>query len=306
MARWGFVGTGMVVTVAAIACGEVLNSADDPSLPPVRDSGTNVLDGGGTDDGPAAGCNDTTSQSEHCGKCGHSCGGGQCVQSVCTPTVIAAGTITPLGIAVDDTHVYWTSSTSSGTIQRIAKTTRDNGVPETFEPSAGNAPKGIAVNATTVFWTTSASLSRKSKTAGSSPITMAPPIDSQGIWWMSATESDVVYSAQSSTGNGVIRVSPEFAGAERLADGEAIAFAVENAIAFYAGSSNSAINVSNGSMDAKTATTYDGVAWIALGPDDVWWSTRAVSGTSRATPFRTRMRQVSAPEARIRAASSTT
>lgn len=64
-------------------------------------------------------CVDLTSDGSSCGACGHDCLGGSCVDGLCEVTVLATGLNYPYGIAVDQTHVYFT--TTDGTVQRVLK-----------------------------------------------------------------------------------------------------------------------------------------------------------------------------------------
>lgn len=84
----------------------------------------------------------------NCGACKRSCLGSACNSGHCEPVVLASGEDQALGIAVDDTHVYWGTSTALGTVKRIPK---QGGTPETIA-SGQDHPFGIAVDAESVFW----------------------------------------------------------------------------------------------------------------------------------------------------------
>ncbi|CAN5875837.1 hypothetical protein BH11MYX4_BH11MYX4_57660 [soil metagenome] len=80
------------------------------------DTGTNPADASGDagDSGTCGqqtscggSCVDTTSSSDHCGVCGHSCGGGKCKDSVCAPVLVASNIAAPLGVAVAGGSAFW-------------------------------------------------------------------------------------------------------------------------------------------------------------------------------------------------------
>ncbi len=59
--------------------------------------------------------------SEHCGRCGHSCLGGECSAGTCLPHDLAAGQLSPTRLRADETHLYWLSDASSAdsSIRRV-------------------------------------------------------------------------------------------------------------------------------------------------------------------------------------------
>lgn len=309
MARWPVIVAPIAI---ALACGETLPSGDDSDPPPVRDSGAGDPDGpdsvdAGFDAPPSLECKDTATQSEHCGVCNRPCRGGQCVSGVCTPAVIAQGVITPLGIAVDATHVYWTSSTDSGSIERIAKAVLGAGQqPEKFEVNAGIQPKGIAVNATTVYWTTFTNLYRKPKVGGMA-FEQAPGLPTDGIWWISATDSAVYYSSEQGATVGVYKTTPTLMDTSRLSDVATKAFIVDNDIAWAAGPETSPIRVSTGNgPSGETSSSFFNVNGLPSAlPTSGGRTTRAsVTCLSRRSPARPQ--RASAPLRRRLEASSTT
>jgi hypothetical protein len=93
-------------------------------------------------------CTDTTSDSNNCGACGHSCGSAECTTGICSPTVLATGLMDAARLAVDATSVYWTSA-GDGTVRSMSK----QGGTINVLASQIDAPYGIAVNATSVYFT---------------------------------------------------------------------------------------------------------------------------------------------------------
>jgi hypothetical protein len=93
---------------------------------------------------------DVARDPNHCGSCGHSCGGGACVDATCRPVAIATGQDTPNALVVDATNVYWT--TSDGHVRKASLT---RGPTRTLA-SGQSFPWGIAVDATNVYWVNAA------------------------------------------------------------------------------------------------------------------------------------------------------
>jgi hypothetical protein len=98
--------------------------------------------------GADASCGDVTQSADHCGRCNHSCLGGECKGGACLAKPIATSQGEVSGIALDATYVYFASFTegfvarvpkAGGTVQKIATT----GVTNT---------RHVAVNATHVYW----------------------------------------------------------------------------------------------------------------------------------------------------------
>jgi hypothetical protein len=111
---------------------------------------------------------DLTSDRLNCGACGHSCLGGDCVQSRCQPTSIAENQPGPLGIDVSDHHVYWVNQSPPGLVRwsKDGSGTRQLGSPTDLITE----PFDIAADAgeTFVYWSelTTAQIYRKPMAGG--------------------------------------------------------------------------------------------------------------------------------------------
>ncbi len=126
------------------------------------------------DKNPANGCEvDVSSDPKSCGRCGHDCLGGACVNNRCQPVVLSPSEGNVAGIAVDATRVYWTSY-SNGLVRSCPKTGCSGGA--TTLASGQQEPFGIAADGTNVYWTeTTGSAVRKCAAGGcgGNPSTLA-------------------------------------------------------------------------------------------------------------------------------------
>ena len=66
---------------------------------------------------PDDGCEvNTTNDAAHCGSCDHSCLGGACSTSMCQPVTIASAQNIPTDVAVNTTHIYWSTIGGTGSV----------------------------------------------------------------------------------------------------------------------------------------------------------------------------------------------
>jgi hypothetical protein len=93
-----------------------------------------------------AACADLASDEASCGYCGHDCLGRACNDGLCEPTVLEAGLFYPDSLAVDQTHVFFT--TEDGTVQRVPKL---GGVPDVLGSGLG-VPWSIALQGGHAYW----------------------------------------------------------------------------------------------------------------------------------------------------------
>jgi sugar lactone lactonase YvrE len=64
-------------------------------------------------------------------------------------TTLFAGSEGPLAVAVDDSHVFWTTDQIGGNVEKVPLA---GGSPTVVAPAQSNS-YGIALNSTTVYWT---------------------------------------------------------------------------------------------------------------------------------------------------------
>jgi hypothetical protein len=112
--------------------GESGGSSVDPS-PLVCEIGLTVC---------GSSCVELDSDPQNCGTCGHDCLGTACTAGTCEASTVSVDVGDLREIAVDDTHVYWT--TGDGKVQRVLK---GGGSVETLVDDQ-KSPGPIAVDAT--------------------------------------------------------------------------------------------------------------------------------------------------------------
>lgn len=92
-------------------------------------------------------CANLKTDGANCGVCGHDCLGGLCVNGECQAVKLAGGQGQTIGLAVDATHVYWTSQ-NLGTVSKVSV---NGGTPTTLATGI-SSPAGVAVDSTSVYW----------------------------------------------------------------------------------------------------------------------------------------------------------
>ncbi len=93
-----------------------------------------------------AACADLSSDPLHCGYCAHDCLGAACNDGLCDPTELVTGLLHPDSLAVDQTHLFFT--TQDGTIQRVPKI---GGAPDVLAKGL-SGPASITLHAGYVYW----------------------------------------------------------------------------------------------------------------------------------------------------------
>lgn len=107
---------------------------------------------GGADGGPAPACDENDesflqTSRDHCGRCGHSCLGGECKAGTCQPIELVSSIDVPEWIALDATYAYVTGY-GDGTVVRVR---RDGSAPPDTILTGLDRPSGLAVDGTTLY-----------------------------------------------------------------------------------------------------------------------------------------------------------
>lgn len=101
-------------------------------------------------------CVTTSSDANHCGRCGHSCQGSTCTAGQCDAKSIASnGVHYPVAAAVDQTSVYWVESQDAGqnTVYGAVKKAPIGGGGTTTLAGSRCNPQKLALTPTGIFWT---------------------------------------------------------------------------------------------------------------------------------------------------------
>jgi sugar lactone lactonase YvrE len=157
-----------LVGVALLACNAII-SVPDPGANPadatspdamaVGDGpiGDDAIDEDAATPGPEAGSDASTcngipvtlsSDPKNCGSCGHDCLGGGCQNGSCQPITLVLNAAGAIGVAVDDTNVYFTQY-NDGCVSKVPKT---GGAVELMSYGRGN-PWLILTEGGNVYWT---------------------------------------------------------------------------------------------------------------------------------------------------------
>ncbi|CAN5923881.1 hypothetical protein BH11MYX4_BH11MYX4_44360 [soil metagenome] len=232
----------LFVLAALPACGALIgvkslvepdDDAGGAQVGPDAGDALATTDALGPDGGGDASCGDVTQSKDHCGRCGHSCLGGECKASTCQPTTLATGQGEVYGVALDATHVYFTSFTSN----LVARVPKAGGKVETITSTGAFLARKVAVNATHVYWSADDSPGVVSRCLVSGcaggPEVLATPQRPFGL----ALDSTSVYWADRNSTE--LRRRPLGGGAEvHVADSTAglpIAIAVDQSQVFWIG-----------------------------------------------------------------------
>ena len=159
------------------------------------ETSTTLPDGAPLD---GATCGDTTQSKDNCGRCGHSCLGGECKASVCQPIPIAGSQGEVYGVTTDATHVYFASFTGNF----VARVPKAGGVVQKLATTGAFLARKVAVNATHVYWSADDSPGVVSRCPISgcapAPEVLATPqrplglaLDSTSVYWADRNSSEL-------------------------------------------------------------------------------------------------------------------
>lgn len=206
-------GEGAADGASESGSGSETGAADgaNDDAPVTSDSAVSDVDAG-ADAVADADCGDTGTDKDNCGRCGHSCLGGDCSAGKCQPFPLAPGQGQISDVVLDATYVYF-SSISGDVVGRVPKA---GGVVKTLASAPNvHVAKRVRVNATHVFWANDdfgpGTVSR-CPLAGctGAPTVLANPEDPTGL----ALDSDYVTWADSNAFE--IRRRPLDGGAAKL------------------------------------------------------------------------------------------
>ncbi len=95
-------------------------------------------------------CVDLEVAENHCGSCEHSCLGGDCIDGMCQPLLLAVGQAEPYSIAIDAINVYWINQ--RGAALRFVPIDGSS-IPQQLTSIDPN-PFGIALDEQFAYWAT--------------------------------------------------------------------------------------------------------------------------------------------------------
>jgi hypothetical protein len=203
--------TTTLTAIGVFACNAILGNDDGVYV--AGDAGL-LADAGGPTDAPLDVASDASpdacsldlqTDDHHCGRCDHDCLGGGCAGGACQPTTLAAKKNAPLGIALDDVALYFTTAGGFDAGAGDASPFLDDTVERCTLPSctggsqalASNQayPVGLAAIGGVVYWTNTLSATVSSCArdgCGGAPTVMTANAgasaweltgDATGIYW---------------------------------------------------------------------------------------------------------------------------
>ncbi len=142
-------------------------------------------------------CVDAQNDAKNCGGCGHDCLGASCTAGFCPAEPIVIGVDQPYSIALDATHIYWTSAGAENKVRR-----RPLAMSGTEDLATGqNLPRELAIDLANnqLFWsnygqTTDAQV--MALTIGSGPAAGLVSNEKKGVWGLAMLNDNVYFANQ--------------------------------------------------------------------------------------------------------------
>ncbi len=234
--------------------------------------------GSGGSGGTGGACGDTTSDPQHCGACGHSCGGGACVAGVCQALVLAPSQSTPEDLAVEADGVYFTNrgtsaaSYSDGSVNRVPL---DGGAVTALATGQARA-KGIALDASSVYFVLNDTVNgmvAKVPRAGGSVTTLVWPLADPG--YVAVDGSSAYFSVGINASTGSIQRVPLGGGSPSpvaLGQGWPRAIVVDATNAYWVNSAGSVRFVAKTGGVPTTFTTGQNPSRLAIDAASIYWA----------------------------------
>jgi hypothetical protein len=247
------------------------SDASDATSVATGDSGDGA-NGGGTDGSRP--CTDTQMDSHNCGRCGHDCLGGACVQGHCQAVALVSSDagVTPFGLAQDDAYLYWTDLKATGSVNRTSK---DAGSTLPVSPSAVYPRTVVVDDAGVVFWGESSGIYRCAHTGCSgNPLLVATgnsvsslAIDGNFVYWSEGAPQILRAHQYGSNETGATLWQGDAATNEVAADGQRVYFTAQDGLLH-------AIGVDGGAPATASwgNPLSSGSQGIAVYGGDVYWT----------------------------------
>jgi hypothetical protein len=297
-------------------------SGDAP--PDAACDGAGCPDAGPTTCGPVSWficgsvCVDTNTDSNNCGGCGVSCASVASAPAKCTAGrcmfILASGQFLgngggAVGVAADDTSVYWTNPTSTGgSVRKAPLDGLADGGSATVLASTQDVPGGnIVVDSTSVYWAAGNKILKAPKDGvadGGAPTVLASKqveqpsglaVDANNVYWVTTGTPPNNYL------DGTVAMAPlggvpDGGAPTVLAAGQAYptGIAVEGTDVYWLNGGSTQVGVAGSVMSLRlvppggapavlaTGTLYDGLSGVAVDGTSAYWSDSTTGSVMKA------------------------
>ena len=207
-----------------------------------------------------------------------------------TPTTLVTGQLSPAGMAVDASHIYWATAAAPG-IHALIQEAPLTGSPPTvlIDDPELESPAGVAVDASHIYWADSASgivYERKLTGGLIVPFNLSNPFTAPaGV----AVDSTHVYWADSGTGTIMeARLNP-LGPATTLVSGQSSPWgvAVDSGHIYWTNSGDGTIKEAplTGGPVTTLVTGQDNPEGLAVDSGHLYWANNDISGTINEAPL---------------------